>query len=239
MPRSFGNTTFEPMQEARDKELTLGPAALIGLVVALCAVCAVFFVWGYSVGHRKAPEAEASSSVPSGPSAAQLLSQSKPAPNQGGLEPHADTQASAPLESDSAPEKTAAPVTATYSPADGAQAASTQPASAQPASGNAAVVQAALPAQKQSSQPGAATGQVQSALGQGTAWMVQIAAVSHTEDADVLVSALRRRGYVVASRRDPADNLLHVQVGPFATHGDASAMRQRLLNDGYNAIIEP
>jgi cell division septation protein DedD len=69
--------------------------------------------------------------------------------------------------------------------------------------------------------------------------MVQIAAVSHAEDADVLVSALRKRGYVVSSRRDPADNLLHVQVGPFATHADASAMRQRLLNDGYNAIIEP
>jgi cell division septation protein DedD len=69
--------------------------------------------------------------------------------------------------------------------------------------------------------------------------MVQIAAVSHEEDADVLVSALRKHGYVVSARRDPGDNLLHVQVGPFATHSDAASMRQRLLNDGYNAIIEP
>jgi cell division septation protein DedD len=69
--------------------------------------------------------------------------------------------------------------------------------------------------------------------------MVQIAAVSHQEDSDVLVSALRKHGYVVSTRRDPTDDLLHVQVGPFATHADAANMRQRLLNDGYNAIIQP
>ena len=69
--------------------------------------------------------------------------------------------------------------------------------------------------------------------------MVQIAAVSHPEDADVLVGALRRRGYAVAVRRDPTDNLMHVQVGPFSSHDEASAMRQRLLNDGYNAVIQP
>jgi cell division septation protein DedD len=68
--------------------------------------------------------------------------------------------------------------------------------------------------------------------------MVQIAAVSHVEDADVLVSALRRRGYAVSYRRDPADGLLHVQVGPFANRSDALATRQRLLNDGYNAIVQ-
>ncbi len=37
----------------------------------------------------------------------------------------------------------------------------------------------------------------------GSAFMVQIAAVSHQEDADVLVGALRRRGYAVAAHRDP------------------------------------
>jgi cell division septation protein DedD len=69
--------------------------------------------------------------------------------------------------------------------------------------------------------------------------MVQIAAVSRSEDADVLVSALRKRGYTVAYRHDPADGLLHVQIGPFANRGDAFAMRQKLLNDGYNAIVLP
>ena len=69
--------------------------------------------------------------------------------------------------------------------------------------------------------------------------MVQIAAVSHPEDADVLVSALRKRGYAVSMHRDPLDALIHVQVGPFPSHNDATVMRQKLLNDGYNAIVQP
>jgi cell division septation protein DedD len=68
--------------------------------------------------------------------------------------------------------------------------------------------------------------------------MVQIAAVSHADDAEVLVNALRRRGYAVTARRDLADNLIHVQVGPFPNRNDADAMRLKLLNDGYNAIIQ-
>jgi len=29
-----------------------------------------------------------------------------------------------------------------------------------------------------------------------------------------------------------------VQTGPFISRNDANAMRQRLLNDGYNAIVQ-
>jgi cell division septation protein DedD len=68
--------------------------------------------------------------------------------------------------------------------------------------------------------------------------MVQIAAVSHPEDADVLVGALRKRGYAVTARRDLADSLIHVQIGPFTSRSDANEIRQKLLNDGYNAIIQ-
>lgn len=68
--------------------------------------------------------------------------------------------------------------------------------------------------------------------------MVQIAAVSHQEDADVLVSALRKRGYSVVTRNESRDNLLHVQIGPFATRDAAKAMRAKLLADGYNAILK-
>ena len=69
--------------------------------------------------------------------------------------------------------------------------------------------------------------------------MVQIAAVSHQEDADVLVGALRKRGYTVAAHRDPADNLIHVRLGPFNNRDDANRWRTKLLNDGYNAMIQP
>jgi DedD protein len=68
--------------------------------------------------------------------------------------------------------------------------------------------------------------------------IVQIAAVSHHEDADVLISALSRRGYDVTIRQEPQDKLFHVQIGPFATRKEADAMRQRLLADGYNAIVK-
>ena len=67
---------------------------------------------------------------------------------------------------------------------------------------------------------------------------VQIAAVSHKEDADVLLSALKRRGYSVFTRSGDGDKLIHVQVGPFASKKDAEAMRQKLLGDGYNAILK-
>ena len=68
--------------------------------------------------------------------------------------------------------------------------------------------------------------------------MVQIAAVSHREDADILISTLKQRGYDVFIRQEPQDKLLHVQVGPFASRKDADAMRQHLLADGYNAIVK-
>jgi DedD protein len=68
--------------------------------------------------------------------------------------------------------------------------------------------------------------------------MVQIAAVSNPADADVLINALHKRGYSVNARHEPADALIHVQIGPFSSRADAVAMRQKLLGDGYNAILK-
>jgi cell division septation protein DedD len=68
--------------------------------------------------------------------------------------------------------------------------------------------------------------------------MVQIAAVSSPEDADVLMGALRRRGYAVAARRD-ADGMIHVRIGPFSSRDEAEKWKLKLLNDGYNAILQP
>ena len=80
---------------------------------------------------------------------------------------------------------------------------------------------------------------MRSALPQGPALMVQVAAVSHQEDANVLVAALRRHGYAVTMRREPGDGLIHVQIGPFFNRNEANAMSQRLLGDGYNANVVP
>jgi cell division septation protein DedD len=71
------------------------------------------------------------------------------------------------------------------------------------------------------------------------ALMVQIATVSHQEDADVLVGALRKRGFDPAVSLDATDGQLHVRIGPFASLSEANAMREKLLNDGYNAVVQP
>jgi pilus assembly protein CpaC len=68
--------------------------------------------------------------------------------------------------------------------------------------------------------------------------MVEIMALSHESDADAMVAALKRHGYDVAVNRNPADPLLHLDVGPFVNKGEAELMRQRLLRDGYNASIK-
>jgi cell division septation protein DedD len=80
---------------------------------------------------------------------------------------------------------------------------------------------------------------VQSALPSANSLMVQVAAVKNDEDATVLTNALRRRGYPVISHRDPADGLIHVRIGPFPTREEANQWRMKLLNDGYNAIVQP
>jgi pilus assembly protein CpaC len=68
--------------------------------------------------------------------------------------------------------------------------------------------------------------------------MVEIMALSHESDADATVAALKRHGYDVAVNHNPADPLLHLDVGPFANKADAELMRQRLLRDGYNATMK-
>jgi pilus assembly protein CpaC len=74
--------------------------------------------------------------------------------------------------------------------------------------------------------------------GAGATSMVEVMALSHESDADVMVAALKRRGYNVAVNRVSQDSLLHLDVGPFANKNDAEAMRQRLITDGYNATMK-
>jgi cell division septation protein DedD len=69
--------------------------------------------------------------------------------------------------------------------------------------------------------------------------VVQVAVVARQEDADVLVGALRRRGFAAGVRRDAADGQFHVRIGPFSNRNDAYSTRQKLLGDGYNAVVQP
>jgi DedD protein len=69
-------------------------------------------------------------------------------------------------------------------------------------------------------------------------FVVQVAAVSHEEDAQLLVNALRAKGYPVSAHTEPQDKFFHIQVGPFTSMQDASAAKQKLAADGYQPIIK-
>jgi DedD protein len=76
------------------------------------------------------------------------------------------------------------------------------------------------------------------AAAQTGSFTVQVAAVRHQEDAEALLSALRKKEYPVFLASANSDSLFHVQVGPFPNQKEADAMRARLAADGYNAIVK-
>ncbi len=70
-------------------------------------------------------------------------------------------------------------------------------------------------------------------------FVVQVAAMSHAQDAAFVVAALKAKGYPAAARTEPQDKLLHIQVGPYTNRKDADAIKQRLAADGYdNPIVK-
>lgn len=106
-------------------------------------------------------------------------------------------------------------------PSDTAQVTSSSSTQASPAS---APAQASAPAEIKANPSGT--------------YMVQVAAVSKQDDAEILVSALRKKQYPVFIANSAGDALFHVQVGPFTDQKDAETMRNRLAGDGYNAIVK-
>jgi cell division septation protein DedD len=225
MIRDFSREELEPVA-SNDTELTLGLGTVLGLGGGLVVLCAICFVAGYAVGHRASANENAATVLPS------LNSGASPIPrgNKPGAVRQAEGSSPTSAAADFAGETPSATRSGAEAAADGAElqqnASSATERSVRPALQGPTAGQ---PAQPVHVQP--ATSQVQG-------WMVQIAAVSRTEDADVLVGALRKRGYAVNARRELGDNLIHVQTGPFTNRNDANEMRQKLLNDGYNAMVQ-
>jgi DedD protein len=214
----------------QDREISLGTTTILGIFFVLALLCAVFFGFGYSLGRRSAhpvPIADESTTTNS------ETTISKPAP--GSLANQA-----APISS----KPTADLGQSSASPSDTPDAATEQsqqapvPTPVKATLTNSQPELHAEPAAKSAPKPAAIVSVVAAAPPSAGVALVQIAAVSHQEDADVLVTALKRRGYSVTVRHEPQDKLLHVQIGPFATKKEADAMRLRLQADGYNAIVK-
>jgi cell division septation protein DedD len=214
---------LDDYSERPDREITLGTTTILALFFALAVVCAIFFGFGYSVGHRAVGTVAAAAPGQSG----SAFSGFKPSASDPLAAAAAKPAATVTVPVASPDSDTAAPTPRTV-PAAAQDDADNTPADAPPV--------APAPAPHPAPAPPAAAAPAPLAFGTGP--VVQIAAVSHQEDADLLVTTLKRRGYTVAVRSEPQDKLLHVQVGPFANHKDADAMRQRLLNDGFNAIVK-
>jgi len=217
---------------SQDTELTLSPTSLLLIIFALVVLCGLCFGLGYATGHHSSQDNSAA--LPSDSNAPPAFADTGRAKPSGDTQAPVATQPTASTdEQGSAGSNTAASNTAGSSVQSAAAAGDSSAASSQvkPAFGSTATpVQSAQPV----------TSAVSPAMSSAPAasLMVQIAAVSQPEDSDVLVSALRKRGYAVFARREPLDGLIHVKIGPFKTADEADKWRQKLLNDGYNAIIQ-
>jgi DedD protein len=227
MQRGFGVEEIEPGEQKQDRVLTLGPVMLLAILSGLLLLCGLFYELGYRSGRRSVITSVAVSQTSAGQTVIAPAGSPLSKPPAKGLIPATPPASSAPMQSAGQ-----APLDATGSAATG-DALTTYSSSSSATVAGQPQVRPALP-----SAP-AANYLIQPALTHNAGIMVQIAAVSHAEDANVLMGALHKRGYAVVARRDFSDNLIHVQVGPFSNRADAVAMSQKLLGDGYNAQVLP
>ena len=207
------------MSESDEHEITLGVGKLVGLFFVLVIFCAVCFAIGYGFGRSGAkpptPVVEAQ--------AAATSVTAKPVVAQPG---------DASARGDCAAGENCQPTGTS-----GAQDFSFYKAVEQKETSARLAVPAkpTPPPAKSAPQPPAASAN-SSAITSGI--MVQVAAVSRREDAEVLRDALRRKQYPVIITTAPSDKLFHVQIGPFGEVKDAESTRSRLQGDGYNPILK-
>jgi DedD protein len=209
--RSLDSDFDDPHQDepsTADREISLGMPTILGIFFALALVCACFFGFGYTLGRKSGQNAA---------NAALLVptnSSITVKPAAGSLTPDPapvrTSPAAPPAETVTQPIDTPAPVAR-----DSATAADSTTA--------------------RDSRPAGATAP---AVAPGGPFMVQIAAVSSQDIADIEVTALKKYGYDVVIRHEPTDQLLHVQIGPYATRKEAEAMQKNILAHGFNAIVK-
>lgn len=255
-PRTSAREDLRDDMATEEREFTLSTGTVLALFFGLALVCAVFFGFGYSMGKKSAAAsaipvadagvgADATDSAAAGatpsankPSAGSPVIQEIPGyQGQKGVDTSSRTASSSqkvapattatsvtvPMDESAAPAKAKKPAVADV---DGQVVGDTP---------HATLTRSMLAPTPASTVP--STAAAVPVAGTGTVY-VQISAVSHKEDADTLMAALRRRGYSVFTRTSDADKLIHVQVGPYANKKDAEVMRQKLLGDGYNAILK-
>ena len=257
----------EDDQERKSTEVTLGLPTLLALFLGLVIICGIFFGFGYSLGRGNAhsnnaanPTAETAVNPPA-TSLPAATDAAKPAPAQQAAPATASTtdtgqtgtgastteetaSTSSSINTSAVQQGAAAAAsynqaqTQAYTGVTPAQTRSTASTTAAPAM---RTVVESTPQRASQAQPMAVryTPVARPAVTPPTqSYMVQIAAMRRSSDAAILVNALRARGYPAMTHYSLADGLTHVQIGPFSSYHAAHSMESRLINDGYNAILE-
>jgi len=213
-------TMISQQQEPQDTEIVLGTGKLLVIFFSLVILCGTFFGLGYSVGHSSSPMAIQTGQA--GKSSAS--SGSKPLAGVTVATPAANSQETVPFATNDS-SSTSAPQTDLGNAQNQSAAATDNSANMTAANG--------------AGQPDSPRNAAPELAPESGAITVQVAAVTKQEDAQALVSALRRKNYpVFISSNTNSDNLYHVQVGPFAELKDAESMKSKLAGDGYNAIVK-
>jgi cell division septation protein DedD len=220
--------------DRQDTEITLGVGNLLAVFFGLVILCGIALGAGYLLGRNSGKQALAAQvSQAAATQAAVNAMQSAPT----GVKPAA-AQAAAPKATDCAsgdPNCTPQPAAAAPASNDltfyqAVQQKDPKPQLTPPETApSPAAVASAVPAVNQ------APAAPRASLGNG--YMVQIAAVSHEDDAKLLSETLKKQQYP-AIVTQPGDKLFHVQVGPYADVKEAEAMRARLVSGGYNAFVK-
>jgi DedD protein len=225
-------------EDSSPEEITLGTASLIAIFFGIVLLCGVLFGVGYSFGHRSAapsatPPAHPASHTPSAhPATAASPASPKPTAaayasgsNSGSPPDFKQSDPDGVLDNDFVPGDRSLPASARQT-ADSAGKIVVVRNSA-PAAAHRSVAAKARPVPASSADP---AGHAQ--------LMVQVAALSQNGDAQALSAALRKHGFSPMVRHGLADSFYHVQLGPFPDRTAAESMKDRLLAQGYNAILK-
>lgn len=236
----------------RDREISLGTSTMLGIFFALTLLLAGFFAFGYSMGRKSAQVAAGTTddAAPSG-GGNDTFKTFKPSPGTAAIQAGTGYSAKEAAAANAGGQTVIAPLGAPLKLAGpgGKPAPAAQPAVAQvrPKDPDAGIVGDPAPAPAAPVKPGiipvalgsaAAPRPAAAAASGGSGNMVQVSAFTRQEDADVVVSALKRKGYNVFIRHEPQDNYLHVQLGPYGSRKEAEAMKEKLSSDGFNAMVK-
>jgi DedD protein len=236
-----------------DADLTLGIGSLLSIFFGVLIICGIFFAFGYTMGRRNA-HATAAVVAPATTSQTTSAATAPPLPENelsgAPLKPQVPDDTSAPPSDETNPPETAKsqpppPASAKHdvqsdSTKPSKTARATEPTTPNPSLNAVPYThRAALPTKPHAgTMAPLAQAPGDSPIIPGHPIMVQIAAVSRQEDAEVLAGALRKRGFNPTVRPGTGDKFFHVQVGPFTDKAQADTIKQHLLADGYNAIVK-